>query len=369
MSVRGIVKNIFPESLWLYLQIPYRMGWALRRYIDRKRTAEDIITKAQKYIPYYQDELSREILNDRIEALRRPDENIFLRRAEKEGWKFPGLYGVDGTKYSGAVIVYDKEKRTEHTRELLKLCEWPKKYKFMKLDEFLGGGEISRSDLIIVLMPDWDIIRLKKYIARNNITNDVVYGIAAMREDEQYLDVFSPVDNEVVVDAGAFDGATALRFLKWAGDKIKRVYSFELDPVNFANCEENLRDVRNKVILVKKGTWDKDEVMNIDEGGSGSHLSSDGGTRAELTTIDSVVKDERVTFIKMDVEGAELKSLIGAKNTIIKNRPRLAICVYHKRRDIYEIPEYILSLVPEYKFYLRHYSSNGWETVLYATCE
>ncbi len=71
----------------------------------------------------------------------------------------------------------------------------------------------------------------------------------------------------------------------------------------------------------------------------------------------------------MDVEGAELKSLIGAKNTIIKNKPRLAICVYHKPEDICEIPEYILSLVPEYKFYLRHYSSINWETVLYASCD
>ena len=88
-----------------------------------------------------------------------------------------------------------------------------------------------------------------------------------------------------------------------------------------------------------------------------------------LTAIDNVVGDERVTFIKMDVEGAELKSLMGARNTIIKNHPRLAICAYHKPEDLYELPGYILSIVPEYKFLLRHYSSNNWETVLYAYCD
>ena len=82
--------------------------------------------------------------------------------------------------------------------------------------------------------------------------------------------------------------------------------------------------------------------------------------------IDSVVGDDNVTFIKMDVEGSELKALEGAKNTIIRKHPRLAICIYHKAMDVIEIPSYILSLVPEYKFYIRHYNSHMWETVLYA---
>lgn len=68
----------------------------------------------------------------------------------------------------------------------------------------------------------------------------------------------------------------------------------------------------------------------------------------------------------MDVEGSELKALQGAKNTIINNRPRLAICIYHKPIDVIEIASYILELVPEYKFYIRHYTSHMWETVLYA---
>ena len=189
-------------------------------------------------------------------------------------------------------------------------------------------------------------------------------------EKTQYLDVFAPSENEIVVDAGCYDGATALRFLEWGKGKVKHIYSFEFDPLNAVKCEENLKPYADKITLIKKGTWDKDEaVYTLAEGGVGSGVRSKGNVRAELTAIDNVVKDEPVTFIKMDVEGAELKSLIGAKNTIIKNHPRLAICIYHKPEDICEIPEYILSLVPEYKFYLRHYCSHHWETILYAYCE
>lgn len=84
------------------------------------------------------------------------------------------------------------------------------------------------------------------------------------------------------------------------------------------------------------------------------------------TRIDDVVH-EKVTFIKMDVEGSELKALHGAKKSIKKHLPRLAISIYHKPEDIVEIPEYILSLHNGYQFYIRHHVP--WlnnETVLYA---
>ena len=82
--------------------------------------------------------------------------------------------------------------------------------------------------------------------------------------------------------------------------------------------------------------------------------------------IDEIVGEDKVSFIKMDIEGAELKALEGAKETILKWYPRLAICIYHKYEDIYEIGDYILSLNPNYKLYIRHYSTCMWETVLYA---
>ena len=73
-----------------------------------------------------------------------------------------------------------------------------------------------------------------------------------------------------------------------------------------------------------------------------------------------------MTFIKMDIEGAELEALRGAESIIRKQRPKLAICVYHKPEDIWTIPMYILSLQNDYRLFLRHYSFGDTETVLYA---
>ncbi len=75
----------------------------------------------------------------------------------------------------------------------------------------------------------------------------------------------------------------------------------------------------------------------------------------------------RVSFIKMDIEGAEMAAIEGAAGTIRRFRPRLAISVYHRFTDLTEIPAALHALVPEYEFTLGHYSMHLEETVLYAT--
>lgn len=75
---------------------------------------------------------------------------------------------------------------------------------------------------------------------------------------------------------------------------------------------------------------------------------------------------EKVTFIKMDIEGAEMDALKGAEQTIRKYKPKLAISIYHEENDFWEIPLLIKSFVPEYQFYVRHHSDNCSETILYA---
>jgi hypothetical protein len=94
-------------------------------------------------------------------------------------------------------------------------------------------------------------------------------------------------------------------------------------------------------------------------------INDNGKFQIDVDSIDNIVKD-KVSFIKMDIEGAELEALRGAKNTILKYKPKLAISVYHKQDDLINIPQYILQLNEKYKLYLRHYGESTDETILYA---
>ena len=376
MSIRHFIKSHTPEALLPFLLVPCR---ALRRPAKQFRIHR-ISSKALKYLPYYQDELSREILMDRIEFMKTGDDNIFLSRALKEGWNLR-LYDIieghdlDKDKYSRIIVIHDDgSSRLEYTRTLLNACSNAPEFQFVEVHDFVNGFNINASDLLVPVIAGRNSERdnelLKTCLTAHNINNDLVGWMVSGRKEDQYLDVFAPVDDEVIIGAGAFNGMTALRFLKWGKGKVKKIYSFDFDPNNIKMCEENLKDCGDKITLIQKGLWDKDEVMRVKGGGSGgSSLYSDGDTEVKLTSIDNVTRNDVVTFIELDIEGAELKALQGARESILKHHPRLAISLYHKPEDICEIPEYILSLVPEYKFYLRHYATKRWETVLYAYCD
>ena len=68
----------------------------------------------------------------------------------------------------------------------------------------------------------------------------------------------------------------------------------------------------------------------------------------------------------MDIEGAEVNALLGAEENIKKQKPKLAICVYHKPEHLWKIPLYIKKIVPDYKLYIRHHTNQEYETVCYA---
>lgn len=129
------------------------------------------------------------------------------------------------------------------------------------------------------------------------------------------------------------------------------------------------KNMITKIKVYNNALWNKRENLYFLEGGSGSCVVKNGKSIVKGISLDEVVKDKKVTFIKMDIEGSELNALKGAESIIKKNKPRLAICIYHKPEDILELPLYILELIPEYRFYIRHYSSHIWETVLYAVTD
>ncbi len=105
----------------------------------------------------------------------------------------------------------------------------------------------------------------------------------------------------------------------------------------------------------------------FDQGASSaSKITPSGKVEIPVTTLDNILKNRPVTFIKMDIEGGEIDALNGSRNIINEQKPVLAICVYHKFNDIFDIPLLIKSFGINYKYYLRHYSNYVSETVLYA---
>ncbi|HBG48363.1 MAG TPA: hypothetical protein DDW90_02410 [Cyanobacteria bacterium UBA9971] len=129
-------------------------------------------------------------------------------------------------------------------------------------------------------------------------------------------------------------------------------------------AQENLKKYEN-IEFIKKGLYSKSAVFRFNSlGGLGSTIDQDGNTRIEVASIDEVL-DKKADYIKMDIEGAELEALKGAKKQL-EQGVQLAISLYHKSEDIWEIPEYIKHVNPDYKFYLRHYTNAIFETVLYA---
>lgn len=260
-------------------------------------------------------------------------------------WKYETSFFCDnyknGQMFEGKVI--------------LSVKEVAKKYKdYLVIISSYNYGEEMKNQLIQEGFSDTNILLSKSRI---------LVGVRG----KQYFDVLFPQEDEVYVDAGTFDGKTVLDFCEWSNGNYKKIYVFE--PMGDM-CEVIRKKLEEKKIsgvdILNNAAWDKNEEIHFTEDGSGSCINSNGEVAVQGLDIDSAVKDEKVTFIKMDVEGSELKALQGAKNTIINNRPRLAICIYHKPIDVIEIASYILELVPEYKFYIRHYTSHMWETVLYA---
>ena len=129
------------------------------------------------------------------------------------------------------------------------------------------------------------------------------------------------------------------------------------------------RGKNKKVTAIRAGVYKETTTLNFNaEGGKGSSISStdEHTISIPVRAIDDTPECQNATFIKMDVEGAELDALKGAKATILRNKPKLAICIYHYHRDFVEIPKWIHSLVPEYKLYVRHHAFSVNETVLYA---
>ena len=206
--------------------------------------------------------------------------------------------------------------------------------------------------------------------------NSILMAIFDLRNNQgQYFDYFEARENEVFVDCGCFDGATCYNFAGWCGHKgFDHIYSFEADPKNYAKSKEILAPL-GKCDLYPYGTADVSkkvyfaadafETSCIISREEAEKRNFEGVEEIETVALDDVLAGKRITYIKMDIEGAEYEALLGARKLIMENRPRMAISVYHKFEDFVTLANLVLEMHPDYRIAYRHYGFDELETVMY----
>jgi FkbM family methyltransferase len=172
------------------------------------------------------------------------------------------------------------------------------------------------------------------------------------------------------VDCGSYDGDTIIQISRELG-KIEAIAAFEPDPVNFSRLYNILRLANSpfakEILLWPCGLWSNSTQLKFSSGkDSGSAISSTGDIIIQCVSMDEVMLGFNPSFIKMDIEGAEYSAILGAKKTIFESKPQLAISLYHRPSDLWQIPLLLKQWNLGYKFYLRVHQYNGFDLVLYA---
>ncbi len=184
----------------------------------------------------------------------------------------------------------------------------------------------------------------------------------------QYFEpeIYAISSDDSFVDCGAFTGDTLEQTMGLVGNRISAYYSFEPDHHNFTELTTMASKYSN-IHLFNYGVSKEKGMLNFEQSSSSySRLGSSEGCSIEVVSLDELLIDSTVSMIKMDIEGAEYDALLGAKKLICAQKPVLAISVYHKLEDLFRLPLLINSLGVSYRYYLRHYTNQAIETVLYA---
>jgi FkbM family methyltransferase len=192
-------------------------------------------------------------------------------------------------------------------------------------------------------------------------------------QHEQYFarDLFAFTEDDVIADCGAFDGDTIRCLVERLRLSFREIHALEPDPASFAALEQYVErlppPVRQRIVLHQLAVAGQRGAARFTANGKPSaRLSEDGQAVVECAPLDEVLAEAPPTFIKMDIEGAEMEALRGAECLIRANRPILAICVYHRQADLWDIPLLLRSLCDDYSFFLRAHEVEGFDLVCYA---
>ena len=186
------------------------------------------------------------------------------------------------------------------------------------------------------------------------------------RKEDIYSEYLSLGKDEIFMDLGAYDGDTVREFIEATDGEYQKIIAVEADEKNYRKLVDKTDGVQN-ITTYDLAVWDKKETLFFEKKkGRNSKLSSAGKVEVQADSVDNILAGERITVLKMDIEGSEERALDGARGTIEQYRPKLYVCAYHRNSDMYRLPLKINDICQDYKiFFCHHPYIPAWESNFY----
>lgn len=184
-------------------------------------------------------------------------------------------------------------------------------------------------------------------------------------------ELFESTPDEVFIDCGAFDGDTLEQFIEISAGCFAQVHCFEADPLNALRLSQRYEqyppELAERIHLHAQAVGARSGRIELDATGTVSSVICErGGVQIDCVMLDEALVGERVSLIKMDIEGYEPEALKGAQTLIRLHAPVLAICIYHVQDHLWSLPLQLAALNDGYRLHLRAHVHDGWDLVCYA---
>ncbi|MBQ8966753.1 FkbM family methyltransferase [Ruminococcus sp.] len=222
---------------------------------------------------------------------------------------------------------------------------------------------LAEAEKVYSLLADEQSRQVFLGLTAYKITGKLSYLREVFTDEQKPSPLLGLGGGEVCVDLGAYNGDTVLQTAAACG--YKKIYALEPEKRNFQKCVRNCAELDNTE-FINAAAWSHDTVLNFD-GGSGRQAKLDGKGRilTAARSVDSVLNGRECTYIKYDVEGADIPALKGSAETIRRYRPKLCCALYHRCYDYIDIPLFIEKLQGGYTMYMRQQRYYpAWETEL-----
>lgn len=226
------------------------------------------------------------------------------------------------------------------------------------------------------LLADGQSKKVFENVIRYKLSGDLSLLSEAETPSEEKFDLLNIGTEEIYADLGAYDGDTVIEFLNETSLQFTKIYAMEPDSKNYRKMKRRLYMIGSAILEAYNcGAWDEDTSVIFDlRSGRSSKAVPDKNAvlnparfrEVKMMKVDTMLQGQPVTYLKMDVEGAEEQALNGARETIANFSPKMNIALYHRNEDMFKIPLLVNSMQKKYKLYMRHHPYfPDWDTNLY----